>query len=656
MAAGDIVLQSGTIVTAADIQQIAAAVKSQLAQESKDLTQYEEVSSLSGVSSLPGLHISGSTATLVRVALSILQGVEGKTPELSASSTALQWRYTGDTEWKTLVQLSLLKGDPGVKVMLRKGETGIEWKYENDNLWQTLIAMADLSFSYEDLTDEQKQEIAKKPVLDNVTVTSGESASGSFSANGVDDKGNPKYNLSLVVPKGDKGDTGKTPVLEVGNVVTLDPTDNASVSLTPDEPDSAGNPVYKLNMSIPKGAPGEGSGNVYVNPAGLLAAKQYAFKPQADNSATGSFVEVEATGGGAVDITDIVDPIFSNSQTSISEENYNKLKGYIESGAHMLYAPADSSYVCSFFGLLYEGIILNAFLSQFETGFQVASLLINPDYNVVNYSFEVPSLGYVGKGMMAGYSKPSEYSTISDSNSINQAIGKLEAGLNALQEGGGSSTEVVDNTYYLPIALLNLTSDSTDEEIVEAFGGISKLEEVFDYMTSGKAGRFAIYSNGFMMLNVDAMSAFGTSITIAINDLIKEYVVYIKIGSSGGNGSVKRIYPKGYALKSELFYLSSSSTSEEISTAVGGESGLKSIIQASRDRNRLVILSSNPELGLNNVNIEVDVTDISETDDEMSISFLKHYPYLWGGMGGILFIAYTKSTGTFRLSITNVFS
>ena len=97
--------------------------------------------------------------------------------------------------------------------------------------------------------------------------------------------------------------------------------------------------------------------------------------------------------------------------------------------------------------------------------------------------------------------------------------------------------------------------------------------------------------------------------------MIKEYVVYIKIGSSGGNGSVKRIYPKGYALKSELFYLSSSSTSEEISTAVGGESGLKSIIQASRDRNRLVILTSNPELGLNNVNIEVDVTDISVTED-----------------------------------------
>lgn len=268
---------------------------------------------------------------------------------------------------------------------------------------------------------------------------------------------NKKVKLSLL--KGAKGDTGaqgeqgpqgpsgadgtngadgadgKTPVLETGDTTTLAAGSEATAAVVPNGTDTGGNPKYKLNFGIPKGADGSGSGNVYVNPAGLLAAKQYAFKPQADNSATGSFVEVEATGGGgAVDITDIVDPIFSNSQTSISEENYNKLKGYIESGAHMLYAPADSSYVYPFFGLLSEGIILNAFLSQFETGFQVASLLINPDYNVVNYSFEVPSLGYVGKGMMAGYSKPSAYSAISNSDSINRAIGKLEAGLNALQD------------------------------------------------------------------------------------------------------------------------------------------------------------------------------------------------------------------------------
>ena len=302
-------------------------------------------------------------------------------------------------------------------------------------------------------------------VLETGTTTTldpGQNATSEVVDNGVDDEGKHVYTINFGIPKGEAGAqgakgeqgvagkdgtngtdgingadgaNGKTPVLETGDTTTLAAGSEATAAVVPNGTDTGGNPKYKLNFGIPKGADGSGSGNVYVNPAGLLAAKQYAFKPQADNSATGSFVEVEATGGGgAVDITDIVDPIFSNSQTSISEENYNKLKGYIESGAHMLYAPADSSYVYPFFGLLSEGIILNAFLSQFETGFQVASLLINPDYNVVNYSFEVPSLGYVGKGMMAGYSKPSAYSAISNSDSINRAIGKLEAGLNALQD------------------------------------------------------------------------------------------------------------------------------------------------------------------------------------------------------------------------------
>lgn len=253
MAAGDIILSNGTAITAEDIAVIASQVKTLLAQQSKDLTQYESVNTLNGVTSLPGLQVSGNTQKLVRVAISALKGTDGKQLEMSSSSTAIQWRYVGDTLWNTLVSLSLLKGE---KVMLRKGNPGIEWKYENDENWQTLVPLSDLFFSYEELTDEQKQEISKKPILSAVEATAGDTASGSFVSDGLDTDGNPKYKLVVVLPKGDKGnpgDTGKTPVLEAGTVTTLEPTQSVTAELVANGTDASGNPKYKLNLGIPRG-------------------------------------------------------------------------------------------------------------------------------------------------------------------------------------------------------------------------------------------------------------------------------------------------------------------------------------------------------------------------------------------------------------------
>ena len=362
MAAGDIILPDGTVIPVSAQQQIAAAVKEMIAAESKDLTQYEEVNSIDNVSSLPGLKISGSAATLVRVALSVLKGVDGKTPEITADSTAIKWRYQGASDWNTLVQLSLLKGDKGddgEKVMIRKGDAGIEWKYEDDASWQTLVPLSDLSFTYDELTDEQKQEISKKPVLSAVEATEGETASGQFVADGTDENGNPKWKLVVTLPKGDKGDkgdtgekgdtgdpgpqgvqgedgpqgeTGKTPVLQKGTIVTLEPTEDATFELVANGTDGSGNPIYKLNLGVPKGNPGDGSGNVNVTNGALLeTGKQYAFKPAANGSVTGTFVEVEAS--GSVDITDIYNRISEAGENgSISQEDFNLLKGYAESG------------------------------------------------------------------------------------------------------------------------------------------------------------------------------------------------------------------------------------------------------------------------------------------------------------------------------------
>lgn len=162
MAAGDIILSDGTTITPEDLQKIAAAVEDLIAFTAKDPGQYEEVSSLTGVSSLPAFQVLGSTYKLVRVALSVLKGVDGREVflQVNQDKTYIQWRYT-DGNWQNLVALSDLKGTAGDTPVFRTGSTGIEWKYtsEEDTAYRVLVPYDDLKLKFSDLTPEQKDEL-----------------------------------------------------------------------------------------------------------------------------------------------------------------------------------------------------------------------------------------------------------------------------------------------------------------------------------------------------------------------------------------------------------------------------------------------------------------------------------------------------------------
>lgn len=162
MAAGDIILSDGTTITPEDLQKIAAAVEDLIASTAKDPGQYEEVSSLTDVSSLPAFQVLGSTYKLVRVALSVLKGVDGREVSLQVNrdKTYIQWRYT-DGNWQNLVALSDLKGTAGDTPVFRTGSTGIEWKYtsEEDTAYRVLVPYDDLKLKFSDLTSEQKDEL-----------------------------------------------------------------------------------------------------------------------------------------------------------------------------------------------------------------------------------------------------------------------------------------------------------------------------------------------------------------------------------------------------------------------------------------------------------------------------------------------------------------
>ena len=367
MSAGDIILSDGTTITPEDLQKIAAAVENLIGSTAKDPGQYEEVQSLTGISSLPVFQVLGNTYKLVRVAVSVLKGVDGREVSLQVTKDYIQWRYT-DGNWQNLIAIADLKGAAGETPVFRTGSSGIEWKYvsEPDTAYRSLVSYDVLKLKFSDLTTEQIQEFweaipadlitlfqkpatdaaaevrnemdqiseaasiainnandaaanankaaenvqdgvdGKTPVLESVSAISGETPSGSFSQVGVDESGNPKYILNLTLPK---GKNGQPAVFEAGTTTTLAPSAEASVEVVPNGETPNGNPKYILNFFIPRGEtglPGAGSGNVSAEGAGLVAGKKYFFVPDASDSTSGRFVEYVDGPGSGID-ADLLD-------------------------------------------------------------------------------------------------------------------------------------------------------------------------------------------------------------------------------------------------------------------------------------------------------------------------------------------------------------
>lgn len=297
MAEGDLILSNGTAISPEDIRLIASEAKKILASESREIMEYEEVFSLSRISSFPAVYQQGTSFKLVRIAMNLLKGLDGKNVELMSTSESVLWRKEGDSDWKILTSLSSLKGDkgaPGEPVILRKSEAGIDWKLKNepDSSWQNIVNIDDIKLKYSDLSSSDKSELTKIPVLDDVSAKKGSEPSGEFNFVGLDDKGNPQYRLNLTLPK---GDSGLPPQIEIGSVETSLPDTFAEVSLTESGVSEEGRPVYMINFKIPAGRPGQdgnGAGNVYVKTDNIQSGHNYVFQAGANNSANGSFIEI----------------------------------------------------------------------------------------------------------------------------------------------------------------------------------------------------------------------------------------------------------------------------------------------------------------------------------------------------------------------------
>ena len=325
--------------------------------ENKDIKDFQSVSTVSELDNILLVQSSGiggkMTVALFKTAVrndvtpsikdnvwwigTVNTGVvaAGKTPEFRKGDLGIEWKYTTETAWKLLVNyesISLTFDDlteaqkDSLKLHfsdlteadiaeLQQPAQDMIAELENTNTSITAAEalrveaekkrQTDTAAAVKSATDAASKantaaenvEDGKTPSFAIGTVSQGSSASATVTADGTDTSGNPKYKINLVLPQGDTGDTGKTPVLEIGSTTTGDPGTQASATLTANGTTTSGNPKYLLSLTIPrgdKGLPGEGSGNVSASGSGLVSGKKYLFVPAGNNSTEGSFVEYTA--------------------------------------------------------------------------------------------------------------------------------------------------------------------------------------------------------------------------------------------------------------------------------------------------------------------------------------------------------------------------
>lgn len=507
----------------------------------------------------------------------------------------------------------------------------------------------------------------KTPVLETGTTTTldpGQNATSEVVANGTDDEGNPKYKLNFGIPKGYDGSGGS------GGGGTADSVQWANVLNKPSWVNSSTKPAYTAsevgalpsdtqipsktsqltndsgfttsasfktvngqsivgsgNIVIEGGGgdtPSAGGGNVNVtNGSALKSTSYYAFKPSADGSLDGAFSVIPNASEEKEGLM---------SSTDKTKLNTIKAVFALDIAAETL---TDNST---------PDEILQVFKPTLNIIGEVYYLVIGySDYFKGNYEADIPQfyIGNIRTDAMFTFDNESNTGTMQltwvNSGTLKTLTITVTAeslSCKVTESGGGA-----DDTYYLPAEVFNLEAGATSEEIIAKFGGEEAYSNAVKASSLGK--KLYIHSNILANVPVSVANTFGIFgfMVFFYPYLNGFYIKYIS------ESKVKIIYPGGYELKPEVYSLISSSSSEDISTAVGGETGLKKIIQAVKDGNRLVINYTENEL-YQSIDLLSPLYTIKENGD-MALGFaIIQYTVLASIKFGYL-IQYTKSSNTF---------
>ena len=299
----DVTLHNGTVITEAELATIASAVKQLIAKESKEPSQYEEVTSLDNLTTLPALLGGGSSYRLVRASIELLKGADGKEVSLRSTASNIEWKL-GDGEWVPLIAISTIRGESWYQLCIRTGRfTGSEEEFLNEKQQQidnaaTAASSANKAASAANEAADNANDTANHPTYigedyyvyawnketasyvktsifvrgknfsvhktyDSVSAMQADASnvpSGEFVliSTSAEDEDNAKLYVRaeqgfsyLVDMSGARGATGMTPQISIGSVTVGSGLTDVSVSLSSNGTDKDGNPRYLLNVKIP---------------------------------------------------------------------------------------------------------------------------------------------------------------------------------------------------------------------------------------------------------------------------------------------------------------------------------------------------------------------------------------------------------------------
>lgn len=520
----------------------------------------------------------------------------------------------------------------------------------------------------------------KTLVLETGTTTTldpGSQATSEVVAAGTDSDGNPKYRLNFGIPQGQPGSggsgggtadsvawenvTGKPSWVDSSVKPAYTATEVGALpasTVIPDKTSQLDNDsgfVKSGELKTVNGQSLTGGGNIEIagSGGGITDApsdgKTYARK---DGNWTAF------TAGGATDITAIYNRLGSlGEDDACTEEDYNALMQLATNGTPA-YVNLNTEVFPVTLYMLNDVVCLSMSIYFVYQLMSATMYIDSSSRKIAAYDCQVPSMEYFGEGKLGSYSKPSAYSAIEETDTLAKAIGKLEAGL---ADAGGTD----DSVYYLSEKLINLDADSTWDDIWKAFGGDDGVAEfVNEVCINGKKAYIRNYTSGVLVgirnipvscsfVNLSSPVVCATLSFMYPDSLISDGNAIIKqvffVTNKSAKG-IKKIYTNGYKLSKSVCDLTTDSTSDEISSALGGIDGVKKLAQAIKDGNSVYITSS--DMTASRYSLSCSVRE--ENDDYyIGITGLPEAPFLTYIGLKFLIIKYTASSNTFVCSNGN---
>lgn len=436
--------------------------------------------------------------------------------------------------------------------------------------------------------------VGKTPVLETGTTTTlpaGSNATSQVVANGIDSSGNPKYKLNFGIPKGQDGTSsgggGVADSVQWNNVLnkptwvnsatkpTYTATEVGALPATTTIPSKTSQLTNDSNFTTTssfKTVNGQsivGSGNIEISGTGSGIADAPS-DGETYGRNNGNWVKVEAK---AVNVYDLIMRVYqaASAQTKVAQEVYNTLLGYLENGTS-LYMYEDGNSIAIELTLDSDKMIIIFKTPISIAGQDCACLYIsNSTLDVTLLPITFVNKDYIASTVaLKEYSKAETYTPITAEDTINSAIGKLEAGIGS---GGGSSDDefVIENTN-----INNIKVTDSKETLFGYIGGAENIKNIINAVSQGKKIVFKTTGvNGYL---------FNADVFIVLNNYL--HISFTVPGESVSTGLVKKvslkfskllsedvelssyIYLNGRSINSNVFNLTASSTDADIKEAL----------------------------------------------------------------------------------------